>query len=96
MTVQSKLTLLVAFGAGLAVLVYNFWSYSCGHCTVASLMTLGDAGLLLLIVDAGLGAIYLALKQWKKQGLHRYYCHCGAFVMRDWKYCSSCGEPNGC
>jgi len=92
MTTRSKLTLLLAALVAAGVLGYNFWSYSCGHCTLNSLMTLGPAGYLLLGVDLGLLGLLLLLKVRQRQLERRRLCKCGGRPGPAWRYCPDCGE----
>lgn len=95
MTTKANLTLLLAVLTGGGVLAYNFWSYSCGYCTLHSLLTPGPAGYLLLGINLGLVVALLVLRQRRRNGLKRQQCRCGAVLGSDWRYCPSCGEEAG-
>lgn len=92
MTTRAKLTLLLAITTGMGVLVYNFWSYSCGYCTINSLLTVGPAGYLLLGINLALLNLLLFLKNRRQTRLEKYQCSCGAPLSSSWHYCPQCGN----
>jgi len=92
MTNKSKLALLLAAAVGASVLGYNFWSYSCGYCTLRSLMTLGAPGYLLLGVNAGLLLLLLAMKRQQRRQAALRVCACGSLLALPWRYCPTCGQ----
>jgi len=94
MTIRSKLTLLLAALVAAGVLGYNFWSYSCGHCTLRSMMTLGPAGYLLLGANLILGGLLAVSRQRQSRRLRRQQCRCGCLLMPAWQHCPACGEKS--
>ncbi len=95
MTIRSILVLLAGGAVMLGVLGYNFWSYSCGHCTVRSLMTLGLPGYLLLGLNLILLTIWLVMKRRLARQGRGDWCRCGATLLGEWHYCPDCGEATG-
>jgi len=92
MTIRSKLVLLLAVLVVVGVTGYNLWSFSCGHCTLRSLMTLGPAGHVLLVVNILLAGLLVYFKQRRRQQERQKLCRCGSRLIQAWKFCPFCGE----
>lgn len=95
MTIRSLLILLGGGVVMLGVLGYNLWSYSCGHCTLRSLMTLGLPGYLLLVLNLILLTVWLIMQRRMTRQAKGHHCRCGTALVGEWHYCPGCGEATG-
>jgi uncharacterized integral membrane protein len=82
---------MMIFGLLLVIIGYNYWSYRCGYCTLASLLTLSMPAVLLLLVIIVAGGVLLAVKARTRQQLLRQRCRCGSALRSNWFYCPGCG-----
>jgi len=96
MTKKTRGALLLSVAAVAVVLVYNIWSYSCGHCTFRSMMTLGTPGYLLLQINTALLASLLILKLLSVLQTRKRRCSCGGRLLPGWHYCPVCGNKARC
>lgn len=96
MTKKVKGVLLLAAAAVAVVLIYNIWSYSCGHCTFRSMMTLGTPGYLLLQINAALLTALVILKLLSTLQARKRLCSCGERLLPGSHYCPACGNKAGC
>lgn len=76
----------------LAILAYNYWSYQCGYCTMASLMSFSWPAVLLLGCNLLAVLVLLCLRMRSKRLLRRQLCDCGARLLSSWSYCPACGQ----
>lgn len=77
----------------LLVLVgYNYWSYRCGRCTLASMLVLSPPAILLLVLNfVACGGLF-ALKFRNRQRLQSKRCRCGSVLHDSWGFCPDCGS----
>ncbi|AMV72244.1 hypothetical protein JCM30471_07290 [Desulfuromonas carbonis] len=95
MTIRSVLILLGGGAVMLGVLGYNLWSYSCGYCTLRSLLTLGLPGYLLLVLNLILLSVWLIMRRRRAREVKGDHCRCGTALAGEWHYCPGCGEATG-
>ncbi len=75
-----------------AIIGYNLWSYSCGRCTIASLMSLSAPAILLLFgIVIALLFLFIVKARNRKQ-LLQHRCACGADLREQWSFCPDCGK----
>lgn len=88
------LLLLLLGGGGLAVFLYNYWSYSCGRCDAESLRTISAPARILIGFNL-LGLIVLILaKLWRRDRTSRPHCACGEVMHSSWQFCPHCGHAH--
>jgi len=92
MHLRSILILLLAIATALSVLGYNLWLYSCGACTLKSLLTPSLPGYLLFGLNVILALVWLWLKRQNMSRAGRSFCPCGNQLLPDWLYCPGCGR----
>lgn len=85
--------LLIYIAVLLAIIVgYNYWSYSCGYCNRASLLSFSEPALVLIGVNL-LAIITLVICKYRNRKLlRRKQCGCGGQLRDNWIYCPTCGE----
>jgi len=95
MRLRSKLILILAVVTALSVIGYNLWLYSCGSCTIRSLLTPSAPGYLLLGLNLFLGIALIVLKHRQKTQQEQRICCCGNSLLQNWHYCPDCGARRG-
>ncbi len=85
------LTLLL-LGVGLSVFGYNLWAFSCGHCTLQTLIYFGPFGWLLLGLSAGAALSLYWLRRRRLRHSASRACTCGAPREAAWSFCPHCGQ----
>jgi hypothetical protein len=83
--------LVLLASAGAAVIVYNLWSYCCGRCRLEHFLTIGPAGLVLIVAAALAAMTLLCLRLRRQRGRDRGHCRCGTPLSPGWLYCPVCG-----
>lgn len=86
---------LLLLGAGVAVILYNAWSYCCGRCSVQTFCTLGWSGLWLLGLMVPALAALLGVRLYNGRRLRKMRCGCGRQADADWLFCPDCGRDRG-
>lgn len=86
-----SLTLLL-LGVGLSVFVYNLWAYSCGYCTLQTLLYFGPFGWLLLGLSAVAALSLCRLRHLRHRRNTARNCPCGSPREAVWAYCPHCGR----
>ena len=76
----------------LAVLVYNTWSYCCGHCAAQTLFNLWPVGTILLGANILAAATLLWLRRRRRMRSASRLCRCGADLLEGWGFCPDCGR----
>jgi len=79
------------FGLMLIIIGYNYWSYRCGYCTIASLLSLSAPAVLLITMNIIACVALLIVKLRARQQLQRQRCNCGAVLRSIWLFCPDCG-----
>ena len=78
----------------LVIAGYNVWSFRCGHCTIASLLSFSPPAVILLLGNLLAVTVLLGLRvhNWRaRQGRH---CDCGAPLSSVWSFCPGCGREH--
>ena len=86
---------LLLFGVGFTVFCYNFWAYSCGHCTLQTLAHFGPFGWLLLGMSGAVGFSLLWLRNRRARERSARCCPCGLPRNPAWAFCPQCGQSVG-
>ncbi len=77
---------------GLGLICYNYWSYSCGRCTVDSLWAISfPAGILIGINLLALTILFFVRVRQRRR-LDPLQCGCGSRLHPDWQFCPDCGQ----
>ncbi len=76
----------------LTIIGYNYWSYKCGYCTLASLMQLSTPAMLLIGCNLLAGLALLVIRLRKQRQAKREHCACGETLRSIWHFCPSCGH----
>jgi membrane protein YdbS with pleckstrin-like domain len=76
----------------LGIIGYNYWSYRCGYCTLASLMSFSAPAVMLLIGIAIAILFLIHVRSKNKRLQQKKHCGCGALLRGQWNYCPSCGH----
>ncbi len=76
----------------LSVIGYNLWSYSCGYCTLASLLRLSTPAILLITCNLLAGVMLLVIRRRNRQQELRSHCACGEILRSSWQFCPNCGH----
>jgi hypothetical protein len=92
MRLRSILILLLAAATALSVFGYNLWLYSCGACTIRSLLTPSVPGYLLIGLNVLLALVWVWLKQLQRIRDKRRCCPCGSQLLPAWRHCPDCGR----
>lgn len=75
----------------LGLFVYNYWSFSCGYCTLESLRIISWPAKILIGINL-LAASFLLLLNFRARSLdHARNCNCGQPLISAWRYCPACG-----
>jgi len=75
------------------IIFYNFWSYSCGRCNMASFFVLSPLAMILLFCDIGAFLLLCVAKAKNRRRLKDQYCSCGDLLSSNWQFCTRCGSP---
>lgn len=76
-----------------AILVYNTWMVACGHCTLATLLTIPWLGWLLITLNLLAAGILIALRRRGRRLRASGLCStCSTTLRETWRYCPSCGD----
>ena len=76
----------------LTIIGYNLWSYSCGYCTLASLMTLSPPAIILIACNLLAVAGLVAIRLRNRRQVGRNHCACGEPLRSSWGFCPACGQ----
>lgn len=86
------ITLTILFPA-IGIFSYNYWSLSCGRCTVSTFYAMSPPALILLFCNLLALVILYHFKFKRQQQTERQFCACGNLLHRNWLYCPCCGSP---
>jgi hypothetical protein len=86
------LFLLLVTTVGLGLLIYNYWSYSCGRCNTESLLIISPPAKILLGVNLVSFAVLIYLRKKLAGRITHLTCACGARLHQDWRFCPNCGQ----
>ncbi|MCW8858795.1 MAG: hypothetical protein OQK97_03705 [Deltaproteobacteria bacterium] len=75
------------------LVVYNYWSYRSGRCTVSMLMSISPVVLALIGCNLLVGAVLFFIKNAKESNQAHSVCSCGqAMTDNRWRFCPQCGR----
>lgn len=75
------------------LIVYNYWSFRNGRCTMTTLMSLSPGALILLACNLLAALSLFALKLRKRVRARHSCCACGQqFSEPTWEFCPGCGK----
>ncbi|PLX95615.1 MAG: hypothetical protein C0619_01110 [Desulfuromonas sp.] len=87
---MTLITLTILFPV-IVIVSYNYWSLSCGRCTVSTFYSLSPPALILLLCNLVALAVLWGFKLKRQQQVERQVCACGNLLHRNWRYCPCCG-----
>jgi len=86
--------LLLSLGA--VVLIYNYWAYRCGRCTVTSFFSLNPLATFLLLGNICAVLTLTVLRIGRRRRRMLLFCGtCRNILKPFWSYCPDCGVATG-
>ncbi len=76
----------------LTIIGYNYWSYKCGYCTLASLLSFSAPAIILIGCNLLAAAVLVVVRLRKKRQDRLGQCDCGENLRNIWLFCPTCGD----
>ncbi|MDT8420704.1 MAG: hypothetical protein RQ754_09750 [Desulfuromonadales bacterium] len=73
------------------IVSYNYWSLSCGRCTVSAFYGMSPPALVLLLCNMVALAVFYGFRLIRHKRVESQFCACGNLLHRNWQYCPCCG-----